>query len=75
METSLETSYDYLIKLLLLGDSCVGKTCFLHRYTDGQFREKFIATVGVDFRLKKLVSFDTRSDFCFSDSQKLFRAL
>lgn len=55
METSLETSYDYLIKLLLLGDSCVGKTCFLHRYTDGQFREKFIATVGVDFRLKKLI--------------------
>lgn len=55
LETSLETSYDYLIKLLLLGDSCVGKTCFLHRYTDGQFREKFIATVGVDFRLKKLI--------------------
>jgi len=55
LERSLETSYDYLIKLLLLGNSCVGKTCFLHRYTDGQFREKFIATVGVDFRLKKLI--------------------
>jgi len=55
LESQLETSYDYLIKLLLLGDSCVGKTCFLHRYTEGQFREKFIATVGVDFRLKKLI--------------------
>jgi len=49
-------SYDFLIKILLLGDSGVGKTCFLHRYTDGEFRSNFIATVGVDFRLKKLVS-------------------
>uniref|UniRef100_H2Z1J0 Uncharacterized protein n=1 Tax=Ciona savignyi TaxID=51511 RepID=H2Z1J0_CIOSA len=52
---NLDTNYDFLIKFLLLGDSGVGKTCFLHRYTDKEFKQKFIATVGVDFRLKKLV--------------------
>ncbi|CAK8675851.1 ras-related protein Rab-27B-like [Clavelina lepadiformis] len=55
LEDSLDTNYDFLIKFLLLGDSGVGKTCFLHRYTSGEFKPKFIATVGVDFRLKKLV--------------------
>ncbi|XP_078737094.1 ras-related protein Rab-27A-like [Lampetra fluviatilis] len=47
--------YDYLIKLLALGDSGVGKTSFLHQYTDGIFRAKFIATVGIDFKEKRVV--------------------
>ena len=48
--------YDYLIKLLALGDSGVGKTTFLHRYTDNQFNRKFTTTVGIDFREKRVVS-------------------
>uniref|UniRef100_A0A4W3H923 small monomeric GTPase n=1 Tax=Callorhinchus milii TaxID=7868 RepID=A0A4W3H923_CALMI len=47
--------YDYLIKLLALGDSGVGKTTFLYRYTDNKFNPKFITTVGIDFREKRLV--------------------
>lgn len=49
--------YDYLIKLLALGDSGVGKTTFLYRYTDNKFNPKFITTVGIDFREKRVVSF------------------
>ena len=49
--------YDYLIKLLALGDSGVGKTTFLYRYTDGKFIEEFISTVGIDFREKRVVSY------------------
>jgi Ras-related protein Rab-27A len=49
--------YDYLIKFLALGDSGVGKTCFLYQYTDGVFHSRFISTVGIDFREKRLVSF------------------
>lgn len=56
VEENLDTDYDFLIKVLLVGDTGVGKTCFLHQYTDGEFKDKFIATVGVDFRIKKLVS-------------------
>lgn len=50
------TDYDYMIKFLTLGDSGVGKTSFLHQYTDGKFESKFISTVGIDFREKRLVS-------------------
>ncbi|NWQ82852.1 RB27B protein, partial [Columbina picui] len=46
--------YDYLIKLLALGDSGVGKTTFLYRYTDNKFNPKFITTVGIDFREKRV---------------------
>lgn len=48
--------YDYLIKFLTLGDSGVGKTSFLHQYTEGKFESKFISTVGIDFREKRIVS-------------------
>jgi len=47
--------YDYLIKFLSLGDSGVGKTSFLYQYTDGAFNSKFISTVGIDFREKRIV--------------------
>lgn len=48
--------YDYLIKFLALGDSGVGKTSFLYQYTDSKFNSKFITTVGIDFREKRVVS-------------------
>ena len=54
ISTSIE--YDYLIKFLALGDSGVGKTSFLWQYTDGVFHQRFISTVGIDFREKRLVS-------------------
>ncbi|CAG2064471.1 unnamed protein product, partial [Timema podura] len=46
--------YDYLIKFLALGDSGVGKTSFLYQYTDGTFKSRFISTVGIDFREKRM---------------------
>uniref|UniRef100_H3CV99 small monomeric GTPase n=1 Tax=Tetraodon nigroviridis TaxID=99883 RepID=H3CV99_TETNG len=47
--------YDYLIKFLALGDSGVGKTSFLYQYTDAKFHSKFITTVGIDFREKRVI--------------------
>ncbi|KAL5020509.1 hypothetical protein ScPMuIL_003401 [Solemya velum] len=47
--------YDYLIKFLALGDSGVGKTSLLYQYTDNSFNNKFISTVGIDFREKRVV--------------------
>ena len=49
------SDYDYLVKLLALGDSGVGKTSFLYQYTEGKFNPKFISTVGIDFREKHKV--------------------
>lgn len=54
--TMSDGDYDYLIKFLALGDSGVGKTSLLYQYTDGKFNSKFITTVGIDFREKRVVS-------------------
>ena len=43
-------------RLFFTGDSGVGKTSFLYQYTDGTFNNKFISTVGIDFREKRIVS-------------------
>ena len=43
---------DYLFKMLLIGNSGVGKSCLLLRYAEGQFNENFFNTIGVDFKLK-----------------------
>lgn len=54
--TMSDGDYDYLIKFLALGDSGVGKTSILYQYTDGKFNSRFITTVGIDFREKRVVS-------------------
>jgi GTPase SAR1 family protein len=41
--------YDYTFKIVLIGDSGVGKSCILLRFADDQFNENFYATIGVDF--------------------------
>jgi GTPase SAR1 family protein len=41
--------YDYTFKVVLVGDSGVGKSCILLRFADDQFNENFYATIGVDF--------------------------
>ncbi|CAL5334673.1 unnamed protein product [Camellia sinensis] len=46
--------YDYLIKLLLIGDSGVGKSCLLLRFSDDSFTTSFITTIGIDFKLRTI---------------------
>ena len=45
-------NYDHLLKLLLIGDSGVGKTCILLRYSDDNYSNVQTQTVGIDFRIK-----------------------
>ena len=40
---------DYIFKVVLVGDTCVGKSCILTRYADDQFSETYVTTIGVDF--------------------------
>ncbi|CAB1319519.1 unnamed protein product [Coregonus sp. 'balchen'] len=60
--TTTDWDYDYLIKLLSLGDSGVGKTTFLYRYTDNKFNQKFTTTLGIDFREKRVMYLGIGSD-------------
>ena len=48
-------SEDCVYKVLLLGDTTVGKTCFLMKYTDKTFQDVHISTIGLDYRLKSMV--------------------
>ena len=45
---------EFLYKILLLGDSSVGKTCFLLRYTENTFQEIHMSTIGLDYKLKNV---------------------
>ena len=45
---------DIIFKILMLGDSEVGKSCFLMRYSDNVFVENYITTIGLDYKLKTI---------------------
>ena len=45
---------DYLIKLILIGSSGVGKTSILTQFADNKFSQNYLTTIGVDFRFKTI---------------------
>jgi len=49
-----DTPFDMQIKLLMIGDSGVGKTCLLLRYANDSFSPTFITTIGIDFKIKNI---------------------
>jgi len=50
----MKRDYDYLFKLVLIGDSGVGKSCLLLRFADDNFTDSYISTIGVDFRFRTI---------------------
>ena len=46
--------YDYLFKILLIGDSGVGKSCLLVRFADDTYADSYINTIGVDFKIRTI---------------------
>ena len=48
----MHRNYDYVIKIVLIGSTAVGKSAILKRFADNQFSEYYISTIGVDFRFK-----------------------
>ncbi|XP_032568835.1 ras-related protein Rab-13 isoform X1 [Chiroxiphia lanceolata] len=45
-------AYDHLFKLLLIGDSGVGKTCLVIRFAENDFSSTYISTIGIDFKIR-----------------------
>lgn len=49
--------YDYLFKIVIVGNSSVGKSSILRRFADDSFQESYLATIGVDFRFKYIFNY------------------
>ena len=49
-----EEEYDFIFKVLLLGNSDVGKSSLILRYVDQVWSDTFVPTIGVDFKVKTL---------------------
>jgi small GTP-binding protein len=47
-------AYDYLFKVIAVGDGAVGKTSITLRFSTGTFRDSYIMTIGVDFAVKTI---------------------
>lgn len=50
----LGAEYDYLFKLIIIGDSGIGKSCLLNRFADDIYTDAYISTIGVDFKIRTI---------------------
>jgi small GTP-binding protein len=53
--SSTEDKEEYCLKILLIGDSGVGKSSILFRYADDIFDQTFVQTIGIDFKIRSMV--------------------
>lgn len=53
--TEVDDSFDYLFKIVLIGDMGVGKSCAVQRFKNNTFMERQGTTIGVDFTMKTLI--------------------
>lgn len=70
-------AYDHLLKLLLIGDSGVGKSSLLLRFTEDKYDAQILSTIGVDFRVRFLTVDGVRLKLAIWDTagQERFRTL
>ena len=51
---SVSEQYDIKLKIIILGESMVGKTCLITRYTNDKFGGRYLCTVGIDYQKKTI---------------------
>lgn len=70
-------NYDHLVKILMIGESGVGKTCLLHRYSKNVFPENHLPTIAIDFMVKMITVKNTKLKMQIWDTagQERFRKL
>ena len=52
MSGGVQDPYDYLFKFLVIGSAGIGKSCLLHQFIEGTFKEDSSHTIGVEFGSK-----------------------
>ncbi len=73
----LENEHDYIVKVVIVGDSAVGKTNIISRYAKNEFTEKTKATIGCEFANKTISVVNTKIKLQIWDTagQERFRAI
>ena len=77
VEKGQEAQYDAVYKIVIVGDTGVGKTNLLLRFTKGEFKLDSKATIGVEYAVKEVEIEDqiVRAQFWDTAGQERFRAL
>lgn len=70
-------SNDVLVKLLIIGESAVGKSCLLMRFAEDKFTDSFLTTIGIDFKVRHVEINDTKVKLQIWDTagQEKFRTI
>ena len=70
-------SGEILIKLLIIGESAVGKSCLLLRFAEDKFQETFLTTIGIDFKVRHVTIDDAKIKLQIWDTagQEKFRTI
>ena len=78
MKKSPELSQDEIpIKIMILGNTSVGKTSFIIKYTENTFQEVYLSTIGIDYKIKKLTYNEQKYNLYIYDTtgEERFRSL
>jgi len=77
MKGATSENYDFMVKLLIIGDSTVGKSALMNKFCDDNFSKTHIATIGVDFKYKNLFCDDKKVKLQIWDTagQEKFRSI
>ena len=64
-------NYDYLYRIVLFGDSAVGKTSFMNKYIKNDDIQNYLPTIGVDFGAK-IIKYDNHKIIKY-DNHKIIK--
>ena len=54
MNNAKDNNQEYILKFIIIGDTCVGKSNLLLKYTDRNFNNRHEITIGVDYGVRRL---------------------
>lgn len=68
---------EILIKILIIGETAVGKSCLLLRFAEDKFNQDFLTTIGIDFKVRHMIIDDAKIKLQIWDTagQEKFRTI
>ena len=67
-ENENENKFEEKINIMTLGNTTVGKTCFILKFTENRFQETYLVTIGLDFKMKTLQIKEKKYKILFYDT-------